>query len=143
MNKQNKRVTLCGSSKYWIAFDIINRKLSLEGYTVYSLAIFPHKDGESLSKEEKEILDQVHLDKIDNSDSIFVIDIDGYWGESTRREIAYAEKQGKVIKYLSSFPDLKYIVDNELMSYNIEVKRPPVHHRWKNPFQKNQDSNDK
>ena len=48
----------------------------------------------------KEMLDDMHLRKIDMADEIFVINVDGYIGESTRREIAYAEKTGKKINYL-------------------------------------------
>lgn len=48
----------------------------------------------------KEMLDKMHLQKIDMADEIFVINIGGYIGESTRREIAYAESKGKIVKYL-------------------------------------------
>ena len=48
----------------------------------------------------KEMLDDMHLRKIDLADEIYVINVDGYIGESTRREIAYAEKSGKKINYL-------------------------------------------
>ena len=46
------------------------------------------------------MLDDMHLRKIDLADEIFVINVGGYIGESTRREIAYAEKIGKKINYL-------------------------------------------
>ena len=48
----------------------------------------------------KEMLDDMHLRKIDMADDIFVINVGGYIGESTRREISYAEQTGKNIKYL-------------------------------------------
>jgi len=48
----------------------------------------------------KEILDQLHMRKIDLADEIFVINKDGYIGESTRNEINYAIKTGKLVKYL-------------------------------------------
>ena len=54
----------------------------------------------------------MHLRKIDLADEIFVIrsnlfacqskNVGGYIGESTRREIAYAEKSGKKINYLEN-----------------------------------------
>ena len=46
------------------------------------------------------MLDDMHLRKIDLADEIFVINVGGYNGESTRREIAYAEKTGKKVRYL-------------------------------------------
>lgn len=46
------------------------------------------------------MLDDMHLRKIDMADEIYVINVGGYVGESTRREIAYAKGQGKVITYL-------------------------------------------
>ena len=48
----------------------------------------------------KEMLDDMHLRKIDLADEIFVINVGGYIGESTRSEIAYAEETGKKINYL-------------------------------------------
>jgi hypothetical protein len=46
------------------------------------------------------MLDDMHLRKIDLADEIFVINVGGYIGESTKREIAYAENTGKKVKYL-------------------------------------------
>jgi len=46
------------------------------------------------------MLDEMHLRKIDLADEIFVINVGGYIGESTRREIEYAEKNNKEVKYL-------------------------------------------
>ena len=48
------------------------------------------------------MLDRQHLAKIDLADEIFVINVGGYIGDSTRREIAYAEFKGKTITYLES-----------------------------------------
>jgi hypothetical protein len=48
----------------------------------------------------KEMLDDMHLRKIDMADEIFVINVGGYIGESTNREIAYAEKTSKKVNYM-------------------------------------------
>jgi hypothetical protein len=48
----------------------------------------------------KDLLDDLHFRKIDLCDEVFVINVDGYIGESTRNEINYAESQGKPIRYL-------------------------------------------
>ena len=48
----------------------------------------------------KEMLDDMHKRKIDMADSIYVINVGGYIGESTRSEIEYAKKNGKEVHYL-------------------------------------------
>lgn len=48
----------------------------------------------------KNLVDEVHKRKIDLSDEIFVLNINGYIGESTRSEIEYAKKTGKPVEYL-------------------------------------------
>lgn len=46
------------------------------------------------------MLEDMHKRKIDMADEIFVINVGGYIGESTRNEIAYAESQGIGVRYL-------------------------------------------
>ncbi len=48
----------------------------------------------------KEMLDDMHKRKIDMADSIYVINVGGYIGESTRSEIEYARKTGKGVEYM-------------------------------------------
>lgn len=110
-----KRITLCGSTKFKKEFEALNRQLTLEGNIIYSISCFGHADKIQFSVEQKELLDKVHKAKIDNSDGIFVIDVDGYIGESTRSEITHAEKTGKFVKYLPSFPDLMMLCDSVTM----------------------------
>lgn len=47
-------------------------------------------------------LDALHLRKIDLADEVLVLDVDGYIGQSTSREIAYAQRNGKRVRYLST-----------------------------------------
>ena len=56
-------------------------------------------DEETLSKT-KEMLDDMHKRKIDMADAIYVINVGGYVGESTKSEIEYAKKHGKTILFL-------------------------------------------
>jgi len=95
-------VTLCGSTKFKAAFEEWNVRLTLEGAVVMSIVIPSHAYGLSWTAEEKGALDAAHLQKIDLSDEIFVLDIGGYIGESTAREIAHAKSKGKTIRYLSN-----------------------------------------
>lgn len=94
------KITLCGSARFEEKFKEMNRRLSLAGHVVYSLAVYPSDmDGkkEWYTKEQKEIIDYVHRLKIDNSDAIYIIAPGGYIGESTKNEIEYARKNNKII----------------------------------------------
>ena len=83
----------------------VQKRLTLEGYIVISVGLFGHSgDDEVWKPGTKEMLDDMHLRKIDLADEIFVINVGGYIGESTRREIEYAEDTGKNINYLEK-PD--------------------------------------
>ena len=46
------------------------------------------------------MLDDMHKRKIDMADEIFVINVGGYIGSSTRSEIEYATATGKTVRYL-------------------------------------------
>ena len=91
-----KVITLCGSTRFKEQFIEIQKKLTLEGNIVISVGLFGHSgDNEALNDETKAMIDRQHLAKIDLADEIFVINVNGYIGESTKSEIEYAEKTGK------------------------------------------------
>lgn len=101
MIENYKIVTLCGSTRFKEQFLETQKRLTLEGYIVISVGLFGHSGDDDVWKPGvKEMLDDMHLRKIDLADEIFVINVGGYIGESTRREISYAEKTDKTIKYL-------------------------------------------
>jgi hypothetical protein len=82
------------------------KNLTLMGHIVISVGLFGHADGEYsniITEEVKEMLDELHLRKIDLSDCIFVIDKDGYIGASTKREIEYAKNTGKTVAYMTNY----------------------------------------
>ena len=96
-----KVITLCGSTKFKDEFLREQKRLTLEGNIVISVGLFGHSgDNEVWSENTKEMLDDMHKRKIDMSDEIFVINKNGYIGSSTKSEIEYATKTGKVINYL-------------------------------------------
>lgn len=98
-----KVVTLCGSTRFKEAFERENRRLTLDGCIVLAPGVFGHAESSGpVSDEEKRMLDNMHLRKIDLSDEIFVINVGGYIGESTAREVEYARKHGRAIKYLEN-----------------------------------------
>ena len=96
-------VCLCGSSRFFKAFDDANFKLSLEGRIVLSIGCNTKSgDGLKLTSDDKTRLDELHKRKIDLCDRVLVLNVGGYIGDSTRSEIAYAEAHGKPIDYLES-----------------------------------------
>ena len=96
-----KVITLCGSTRFKDAFLEAQKQLTLKGNIVISVGLFGHSgDNEVWIEGTKEMLDDMHLRKIDMADEIFVINVGGYIGESTNREIAYAEKTGKKVNYM-------------------------------------------
>lgn len=48
------------------------------------------------------MLDEMHKQKIDMADEIYVINVGGYIGESTKSEIEYAKSKRKKISYLEN-----------------------------------------
>ena len=96
-------ITLCGSTRFKEQFLEAQKYLTLEGNIVISVGLFGHSgDDEVWTKGTKEMLDDMHKRKIDMADSIFVINVGGYIGQSTRSEIEYAKKNGKEVKYLEN-----------------------------------------
>ena len=103
-----KVITLCGSTRFKDAFMEVQKRLTLEGNIVISVGLFGHAgdsevwedmDEGTLTKT-KEMLDDMHKRKIDMADEIYVINVGGYIGSSTKSEIEYAKATGKGIRYL-------------------------------------------
>lgn len=96
-------ITLCGSTRFKEQFLETQKRLTLEGKIVISVGLFGHSgDDEVWTEGTKEMLDDMHKRKIDMADSIYVINVGGYIGESTRSEIEYAKKNGKEVRYLKT-----------------------------------------
>lgn len=96
-----KVVTLCGSTRFKDEYLAVQKRLTLEGNIVISVGLFGHSgDDEVWTEGTKVMLDDMHKRKIDMADEIFVINVGGYIGESTRSEIDYALANGKAVKYL-------------------------------------------
>ena len=91
-----KVITLCGSTQFKEDFERVNRELTLMGNIVISVGCFGHS-GDTLTEEQKVMLDDIHKRKIDMADAIYVINKDGYIGDSTRSEIKYAIAHGKQV----------------------------------------------
>jgi len=96
-----KIITLCGSTKFKDEFIAEQKRLTLEGNIVISVGLFGHSGDEDVWLERtKMMLDDMHKRKIDLADEIFVINVGGYIGLSTKGEIEYALKTGKTVRYM-------------------------------------------
>lgn len=105
--------TLCGSTRWPQAHDLANLHLSTQGHIVIPLGMHGHADepqGARFLTDDgneaaplKRALDELHFRKIDLADAIYVVNLGGYVGDSTRREIAYARRHDKDVEWM--FPD--------------------------------------
>lgn len=103
-----KIVCLCGSSRYAdvmaVCAWIIERE---EKAITMGLHLLPGWYGgdipipDHLAEHEgvAQAMDELHLKKIDLADEIFVVNRDDYIGESTNKEIQYAQKHDKTIRW--------------------------------------------
>ena len=105
-----KVVTLCGSTRFKDEFMKAQKMLTLKEYIVISVGLFGHSGDkevwenmdENTITQTKIMLDDMHKRKIDMADEIFVINVGGYIGDSTKSEIEYAKQYGKVVNYLEN-----------------------------------------
>ena len=102
-------VCLCGSTRFWKKFQEEGLRLTMEGKIVLSIGIcapdsmiLAHPETEE-GKRQKKMLDELHLKKIELADRIHVLNVEGYIGESTRNEIAYAMRLGKITTFLEDY----------------------------------------
>jgi hypothetical protein len=101
-----KIVCLCGSTRFYKQFMVANYEETMAGRIVLSVGFYPHAvnemhgEGVGITPEQKEALDALHKKKIDLADEVYVLNVGGYVGDSTRNEIEHARKTGKPIRWL-------------------------------------------
>lgn len=98
-------VCLCGSTKFKDTFEAVARALTLNDMIVVMPNVWHHLDETPISEEDKAKLDKLHRRKIEKSDYVYVINPDGYIGESTAKEIEYAKSLERPIFYLEALTD--------------------------------------
>lgn len=95
-------VCLCGSGRFKQAFEDAEYNETLKGNIVLTIGCNTKDIARSAElAHHKPMLDELHLRKIDLANQVLILDVDGYIGESTRKEIEYAEMKGRLIRYLS------------------------------------------
>lgn len=103
MYKKPTIVCLCGSTRFGQAFADANLFETLAGCIVLSIGINTKSDDDLVKAGfvvNKEALDTLHLHKIDLCDEVLVLNVNDYVGESTRREVEYAQRLGKRVRWL-------------------------------------------
>lgn len=94
-----KVITICGSMKFKKQMIQIAEELEVrEGYAVIQCVYCD--ESSNYNEYDIERLGKIHLKKIDISDAIYVVNVNGYIGDSTKKEIAYAKKLQKEVFYL-------------------------------------------
>lgn len=106
LNNHPKIVCLCGSTRFWKTFQKASLQETLAGNIVLSIGAASGTDDEhfgNLPRDEydsiKTMLDELHLRKIDLADEVLILNVDGYIGKSTKRELEYALKLGRPVRY--------------------------------------------
>ncbi|MCJ7805234.1 hypothetical protein MUP46_01140 [Patescibacteria group bacterium] len=95
-----KIVCLCGSTKFKEFFYQATYLETLNNNIVLSVGCFMHADRIPIAPEQKVKLDELHLRKIDMADEVLILNVGGYIGESTKRELEYAKAHNKVVRFL-------------------------------------------
>ena len=100
---------MCGSSKFVDIMAVAEWLIERDEFAItVGLNLlplwYPDCPPDHLAEHEgcAEAMDELYLRKIDLADEIFVVNWDDYIGESTAKEIAYAKKHGKRIRYINS-----------------------------------------
>ncbi|MEC3992072.1 hypothetical protein VSR01_00310 [Actinacidiphila sp. DG2A-62] len=103
-----RTVCLCGSTRHWDALAEANAAETLAGRMVLAPGVdlkahHAHLVSPADADRVKEDLDALHRAKIRAADEVLVVNKDGYIGDSTRAEIAYALHLGKPVRYTETY----------------------------------------
>ena len=90
-----KVITVCGSVKFYDDLVKAYERLAYDGWCVLGLVPLSPQTPEQIA-----MLKANHYKKIELSDAIFVVNKDGYIGNSTKNEIEHAKGLSKEILYL-------------------------------------------
>jgi hypothetical protein len=101
-------VCLCGSTRFLNEYAEANRRLTIEGKIVLSIG----SQASNLTPEEKTRADKLHLHKIEMANRVHILNVGGYVGQSTQREIAFAIAHEKRFTWSDPTAGAQYLVDN-------------------------------
>lgn len=104
MNCKYKIVVLCGSTRFKDDFEKIARQIALQEHKIpISLNFY----GQDLTQDQLALVADMHYEKMKLADEIYVVNKNGYIGESTKKEIEYAKLINKPIRYMEEIDNGK------------------------------------
>jgi NTP pyrophosphatase (non-canonical NTP hydrolase) len=92
-------ITVCGSTRFKDETSRALLELEQRGVATMSVGGFMHADGLGFTPDQKTAFDALHQNKIRISHGIYVVNPEGYIGESTAREIMLAWRLGKTVEW--------------------------------------------
>lgn len=128
-------VCLCGSTRFYEVFQQANFRETLNDKIVLTIGIDTKADEELFAgwgKAEVEALkaklDDLHLRKIDLADEVLILNADGYIGQSTAREWAYAREQGKRIRFWLDWRNFRLKTKVDIWGIKAgEIAKPAIY----------------
>lgn len=94
-----KIITVCGSYQFKNEMMEITEMMALKGNCMITPIHLTKQDKGAYTEEELLTLGKMHYEKIKLSDAILVVNVKGYIGNSTQKEIEYAENLNKEVLY--------------------------------------------
>lgn len=106
LQRRPKIVCLCGSTRFYKAFQEANYRETMAGNIVLSVGFYMHASGAAhgetwgCTPDQKVALDELHFRKIELADEVLVLNVNGYIGQSTSNELNHARSLGKHVRFL-------------------------------------------
>ena len=99
-----KIITVCVSLRFYKVLMEVTEKMELEGNCMLVPIYNPSRPSkDDFTEEEALMLDKMHKERIKLADAILVVNVDGYIGNSTSKEIDFAKALNKEIIYYTDF----------------------------------------
>lgn len=95
---QHPVITICGSTRFKDEIITAVGELTHAGWLVFPIGIT--EESRVVDDQVKVLLNDIHQQKIRMSSAIYVVNKDGYIGESTANEIRYAQLWNRAIYYM-------------------------------------------
>jgi hypothetical protein len=117
-------LTLCGSHRFEPYWHEANKQLTLAGHVCFSTSTFPSVEGAKTwyTDDQKRLLDLAHLAKIEHSAAVVMLNIDGYLGESSLRELQWARLRNKEVYWV--WDDTRMLLGSERWARELILQDP-------------------
>lgn len=103
-DERPKIVAIIGSTRFKDFHLGAAQRETLAGKIVLIAGFFHHRDQVPITSGAKDELDRLSEAKIRLADEVYVVNVNGYIGETTLRLLRYADSLQKVIRSLEPLP---------------------------------------